>query len=171
MNYYKKYVLLAGLLLFLIGNATLPTRAQEHRNSINNSPSILQENHPRDFATLHKREKSAAPIPIVICNLHVDYPHKSAHEKGKVNVVARTVCTGNVSDIEMTINLTRDGNIVSTSTFTNAGNILLIGYTATPCVSGLYQGEATATVNFLPGSWTPRNTLHAVSDAKIIDCQ
>ena len=52
------------------------------------------------------------------CSGRTDYPHKSKHKPGRVNVVAETVCPGQKVEIRTT--LTRPGWLIFTETVTQS---------------------------------------------------
>ena len=52
------------------------------------------------------------------CSGRSDYPHKSVHSPGRVNVVAETVCPGQMVEIKTT--LTRPGWFIFTESVTNS---------------------------------------------------
>jgi hypothetical protein len=52
------------------------------------------------------------------CSGRTDYPHKSKHNPGRVNVVAETVCPGQKVEIRTT--LTRPGWLIFTETVTQS---------------------------------------------------
>lgn len=51
------------------------------------------------------------------CSGRSDYPHKSVHAPGRVNVVAETVCPGQMVEVKTT--LTRPGWFIFTESVTN----------------------------------------------------
>ena len=52
------------------------------------------------------------------CSGRTDYPHKSKHQPGRVNVVAETVCPGQMVEIRTT--LTRPGWLIFTESVTES---------------------------------------------------
>jgi len=52
------------------------------------------------------------------CSGRTDYPHKSVHAPGRVNVVAETVCPGQMVEVKTT--LTRPGWFIFTESVTNS---------------------------------------------------
>lgn len=104
------------------------------------------------------------------CHFKVNNPHNSAHERGKINVVAQFTCNAPVVQIDMIVQLARDGYIVSTEHFIGSGVSSFEGNASTPCVSGMYQGGAVAVITFPPGSASTSRTLHANSNQIYLTC-
>ncbi|MEV6600112.1 hypothetical protein AB0M36_25150 [Actinoplanes sp. NPDC051346] len=106
----------------------------------------------------------------IICDLRVDYPHKSSHVPGTVNVVGNVNCTAPVSAIYMAVGLARNGSLVSVTNYSNSGQASLRGNTATACVNGAYQGVESVTVVFPPGFTPPTASGTALSPGVSIVC-
>ncbi len=66
--------------------------------------------------------------------------------------------------------LARDGQEIARSNFANSASASLRGNAASSCVSGTYQGAATAKVTFPPGSWPATGKLNANSSRITIGC-
>ena len=96
----KFVVILAVTGIAGIGSQVLPINAQMPKLNtlVNRSFTSNQVNLPDD------------------CSGRSDYPHKSAHAPGRVNVVAETVCPGQM--VEVTTTLTRPGWFIFTESVT-----------------------------------------------------
>lgn len=113
---------------------------------------------------------TVAPAATITCTLQVNYPHKSTHVPGMVNVTATLRCTAPVSSLSMVVGLYRNGSLVSSNRVSNAGSAFLAGNSATPCVSATYVGAARGGIVFPPGFSPPSGTVYAQSPAIGIRC-
>lgn len=113
---------------------------------------------------------TVAPAATITCTIQVNYPHKSTHVPGTVNVTATLRCTAPVSSLSMVVGLYRNGSLVSSNRFSNAGSAFLAGNSATPCVSATYVGAARGGIVFPPGFSPPSGTVYAQSPAIAIRC-
>jgi hypothetical protein len=113
---------------------------------------------------------TVAPAATITCTLQVNYPHKSSHVRGSVNVTATITCTAPVSSLAMQVGLYRNGALVARNTVSNAGSAYLWGNAATPCVSATYVGAASGAIRFPPGFSPPTGSVYGQSPAIGITC-
>jgi hypothetical protein len=106
----------------------------------------------------------------IVCSIFVDYPHKSTHVPGMVNVEARVVCTAPVSRIEGLVGLFRDGALVKSEPGGSFGSASLRWNAADPCVNGTYGGAALANVYFPAGYVPPTGQIGNRSIDVAITC-
>lgn len=124
--------------------------------------------------------RAQAATTFINCTPNVQYPHRSTHEDGRVNVVATVYCDGGVSTISISVNLYRDGVLVN-STSTHADGPGLVSWqnqADEPCWSGhTYTADAGVTIWFPPyyqgGKLVTEPTLTKVLDLTpqlVINC-
>ncbi len=87
----------------------------------------------------------------ILCEVGVDYPHKSTHVPTTVNVSAEVDCSDPVTLIDLTVDLYRNGVLVNYNFFAKGPGSTLIGRTHADCVTGNYTAEADVTVDFPTG--------------------
>lgn len=114
--------------------------------------------------------ETIAQIQTITCSYNVNYPHRSGHVPGTINVTANTSCSAPVSSISMDVGLALDWTLVGAQRFSNSGKSFLDGNAAVPCVSGYYRGIATTTVVFPPGYNPPTGSGTVLSPEVSIIC-
>jgi hypothetical protein len=124
---------------------------------------------------------SASPdaVPVIVCHLKVDNPHKSTHVNGTINVQATLSCTGlNPAYSSVTVQLykivcTPGCNAVAYGNAGSASGTYKQSITANssgPCTSGQYHGSAYGYVQAPPGVSPPTAHLEAVGATASITC-
>lgn len=101
--------------------------------------------------------------PVITCNAVSDYPHKSTHVPGTVNVIGRGVCDYPVGAIDVVTGLFRGYTVVGTGSRYQTNVASLSASAATPCVSGSYIGVADV-IFYAPPGYSPAY-LHLVNQS------
>jgi len=146
---------------------------QAQGTSLARHSSLASENSMVASGVLTETERHTPKKPLQdfwSCNFHVDDPHHSTHEPGNINVVAKFNCNMPVVEITLIVQLARDGNIISTQPYVGTNVTSFEGNTATPCVSGMYQGGAIAIITLPPGSASTSRVLRANSNQRYLTC-
>ncbi|MGI9033310.1 MAG: hypothetical protein ACR2HY_06450 [Acidimicrobiales bacterium] len=130
---------------------------------------------PADIVTISATSGSASATQgvaaaTITCTVKANDPHQSTHVPTNVNVVGTTKCTAPMTALTMTVNLFNDGRLVGTNTKANAGKAAILVNAAVHCVSGTYNGTATATLVFPPGFLPSPQVVNVTSRFAPITC-
>ncbi len=131
---------------------------------------------PRPSAPAPRRRRpSSATISgaraAITCTPQVQYPHKSTHVPGTVNVVVTLTCTAPVSGINIRAALYRNGALVSDSGQKSfSGTSFASHNAAEPCHNATYQGWMSYGVAFPPGYVPPTGASSGFGPVVNITC-
>lgn len=158
---------LAGAVL-LAGAATTPASAAGGVAPDAASPSSVRAAATQAQAVSSTVSGARAAIT---CTPQVQYPHKSTHVPGTVNVVVTLSCTAPVSGINIRAALYRNGALVRDSgQKTVSGTSFASHNAAEPCHNATYQGWMSYGVAFPPGYVPPTGASSGFGPVVNITC-
>lgn len=144
----------AGLMLTSGGQAIASTPQSDVRTPATASQNAVSDGESRlsgtVTATITGTNLSSANV--ITCTGQAQYPHKSSHVPGTVNVVATVSCTAAVTSIGIRAALYRNGALVKDSGAKYVyGTSFAQNNAAETCHNATYQGWMSFTVTFPPG--------------------
>ncbi len=113
------------------------------------------------------------PDETITCTLKINFPHKSTHFPGTVNVVGTIGCSAAVSRLSIRVGLYFNGHLKAQKLVNSTHKSNVQSNAALPCFNGTYEGAATGLVIFPPGFSPPSSDFGGKvvrSPAKFIEC-
>lgn len=169
MKFRKSVVVILTCASTLIGGTGLAAASDDSAASAPQSVTVLTG--PAIVATSGYAQGQVSAADTITCTPQVQYPHKSTHVPGTVNVVVTLSCTKPVTRISIRAALYRNGNLVKDSGAKNVyGASFAQNNAAEPCHTATYTGWMSYFVNFPPGYTPPTGSSSGFGPSRPITC-